>query len=373
MTNVRLEKAQPNLPTGEGEAELPTGKGASSQGVVSNATVNAELVMDAGAPAVNAANSEVTSSDNDNPCTNREGYSVKRRGEEREAEDACQWVDAVRRDVRRAEPDEAMTRLGEGRPQRPPNVKEPRAATTDEAVKYISAIAGLSTTTIEVPGVLKCVKLDSYTRYTIADTDWMLYGDRVMCEAPVDYVEGIGGFLLDVVGVWQFELRSVFDEVIQIDACIVDGCTDEFPLGVDFMQAKGATIDFDRNKVRYRAAKQIVVIPFRTDTSSGGARIAAVRLTKKAALSASTVTPVKISIASMDGECSIFVPTNSTGAIMLAAKMGDLGAVHCVSRAWVPAINAKVDEVRLSSKKALGERVPLDDAMEALGTKGLLQ
>ncbi|KAG3043843.1 hypothetical protein PC121_g22302 [Phytophthora cactorum] len=58
---------------------------------------------------------------------------------------------------------------------------------------------------------------------------------------------------------------------------------------------------------------------------------------------------------------------------MLAAKVGDLGAVHCVSRAWVPAINAKVDEVRLSSKKALGERVPLDDAMEALGTKGLLQ
>ncbi|KAG2981305.1 hypothetical protein PC120_g24819 [Phytophthora cactorum] len=155
MTNVRLEKAQPNLPTGEGEAELPTGKGASSQGVVSNATVNAELVMDAGAPAVNAANSEVTSSDNDNPCTNREGYSVKRRGEEREAEDTCQWVDAVRRDVRRAEPDEAMTRLGEGRPQRPPNVKEPRAATTDEAVKYISAIAGLSTTTIELRSTMR--------------------------------------------------------------------------------------------------------------------------------------------------------------------------------------------------------------------------
>ncbi|KAF1793583.1 hypothetical protein GQ600_19135 [Phytophthora cactorum] len=35
------------------------------------------------------------------------------------------------------------------------------------------------------------------------------YGNRVMCEAPVDYVEGIGGFLLDVVGVWRFELRSV--------------------------------------------------------------------------------------------------------------------------------------------------------------------
>ncbi|KAF1793572.1 hypothetical protein GQ600_19122 [Phytophthora cactorum] len=48
-------------PTGEGEVGLPTGEGASSNGVVSNITENAELVMDAAVPAVDAANSEGTS------------------------------------------------------------------------------------------------------------------------------------------------------------------------------------------------------------------------------------------------------------------------------------------------------------------------
>ncbi|KAG2823388.1 hypothetical protein PC113_g22195 [Phytophthora cactorum] len=52
--------------------------GASSNGVVSNITENAELVMDAAVPAVDAANSEGTSTGDDNSCTNREGYCVER-------------------------------------------------------------------------------------------------------------------------------------------------------------------------------------------------------------------------------------------------------------------------------------------------------
>ncbi|RAW43420.1 hypothetical protein PC110_g340 [Phytophthora cactorum] len=150
-----------------------------------------------------------------------------------------------------------------------------------------------------------------------------------------------------MVGVWRFELRSVFDEVIQVEACIVVACIDEFLLGVDFMQANGATMDFDRNEVRYRVAERLVVIPFRTDVGSRGARIAAVWLTKKAALGASTVTPVEVSIAAKDGERGIFVPTKSTGAILLAAIVTTVQN----GRAWVPAISAKGDEVRLRPRR----------------------
>ncbi|GMF43335.1 unnamed protein product [Phytophthora fragariaefolia] len=57
---------------------------------------------------------------------------------------------------------------------------------------------------------------------------WMKYGDKLAKRAPVDYVDGIGGFLLDVVGVWRFELRTAFNEVMNVDACIVAGCSDEF-------------------------------------------------------------------------------------------------------------------------------------------------
>jgi hypothetical protein len=54
----------------------------------------------------------------------------------------------------------------------------------------------------------------------------MQYGDKVARDAPVDYVEGIGGFLLDVVGVWRFTMTTVFGETIHVDACVVAGCTD---------------------------------------------------------------------------------------------------------------------------------------------------
>ncbi|KAE8987641.1 hypothetical protein PR003_g23416 [Phytophthora rubi] len=111
-------------------------------------------------------------------------------------------------------------------------------------------------------------------------------------EAPVDYVEGIGGFLLDVVGVWRFELHSVFNEKVIVDACVVAGCTDEFLLGVDFMRAKGVTMDFEKNEVRYRGGERAVVIPFRTRDGSGEVRVAAVRMAGKVQLAERTVTPV---------------------------------------------------------------------------------
>ncbi|KAL3663229.1 hypothetical protein V7S43_011638 [Phytophthora oleae] len=79
----------------------------------------------------------------------------------------------------------------------------------------------------------------------------MKYGDKVDRAARVDFVEGIGGFLLDVVGVWKFQMRSVFGEEISVEACIVAGCGDEFLLGVDFLQSHGATMDFERNEIRY--------------------------------------------------------------------------------------------------------------------------
>ncbi|ETM98057.1 hypothetical protein PPTG_19834 [Phytophthora nicotianae INRA-310] len=73
-----------------------------------------------------------------------------------------------------------------------------------EAVEYIESEDGLPTAVMTVDGVRRSVKLDSCARFTVAGTEWMQYGDRVTTEAPVDYVEGIGGFLLDVVGVWRF-------------------------------------------------------------------------------------------------------------------------------------------------------------------------
>ncbi|GMF56252.1 unnamed protein product [Phytophthora fragariaefolia] len=150
-------------------------------------------------------------------------------------------------------------------------------AARGEAIEYVGADNGLPTAMVQVAGTSRSVKLDSGALFTVAGTDWMHYGDKVEQAAPMEYVEDIGGFLLDVVGVWRFEIRSLFDQVIVVEACIVSGCTDEFLIGVDFRRTHRATMDFGRSEVMYNDAGRSVVIPFRTYDGAGHGRVAVVR------------------------------------------------------------------------------------------------
>ncbi|OWY90363.1 hypothetical protein PHMEG_00041536 [Phytophthora megakarya] len=78
----------------------------------------------------------------------------------------------------------------------------------------------------------------------------MMREGRMETSAPVQYVEGIGGFLLDVIVVWSFDLPNVYGQSVKVDACIIDGCTNEFLVGVDFLEKHRATVDFDFGEVR---------------------------------------------------------------------------------------------------------------------------
>ncbi|KAE9188891.1 hypothetical protein PF004_g22370 [Phytophthora fragariae] len=213
---------------------------------------------------------------------------------------------------------------------------------------------------MQIAGTRRQVKLDSGARFTVAGTEWMQYGDRVDRAVPVDYVEGIGGFLLDVVGVWRFELQSVFGEAISVEACIVKGCTDEFLLGVDFMRTRGATMDFENSEVRYSKGGRSVVIPFRTYDGAGRGRIAVVRMARRVCLDKCTVTPVEIAVTADDGENGLFIPTQHTGAVMLAPTV----TTAMNGKALVPAINANGEESRLPANKELGKWVPLDSELD---------
>ncbi|KAG6609163.1 uncharacterized protein IUM83_13351 [Phytophthora cinnamomi] len=144
--------------------------------------------------------------------------------EQRRRAAAGEMVDLERRrqerssEVREASRDQ--TKTGAARvslvKQRRRTMSAPKA-TEDDEVEYVGADDGLPTALLEVNGVQRRVKLDSCARYTIAGTEWMQRGDKAAMEAPVDYVEGIGGFLLDVIGVWRFRFRSVFKEDIEVD------------------------------------------------------------------------------------------------------------------------------------------------------------
>ncbi|KAI9992554.1 hypothetical protein PInf_017982 [Phytophthora infestans] len=148
-------------------------------------------------------------------------------------------------------------------------------------VSDVEANDGLPTARMKVDGVTKYVKLDSGARFTIAGTSWVKYGDLVSCSAPVDYVEGIGGFLLDVLGAWRFQLENVFGDTVCVDVCVVKGCYNEFLVGVDFMNDQGAVMEFRTNELKYEEEGRSVVIPIKTSDAAKGVKVAAVRMARK--------------------------------------------------------------------------------------------
>ncbi|KAE8980862.1 hypothetical protein PR002_g23987 [Phytophthora rubi] len=230
----------------------------------------------------------------------------------------------------------------------------------------VEADDGLPTALMTVAGGKHHVKLDSGARYTVAGTDWMTRGDKQQRRAPVDYVEGIGGFLLDVLGVWSFKMYNVFGQLVKVQACIVEGCTSEFLLGVDFMKAHEATMDFSKNEIRYAKDGKKVVIPFKTFDKGGRSRIAAVRTVERARLAKRAVTPMQVSVTAADGEKGIFIPNKNCGAVMLAMTVTEARD----GKAWVPVINANGGRVKLPPQKELGTWVPIDDDMKVLSLNG---
>jgi hypothetical protein len=233
-----------------------------------------------------------------------------------------------------------------------------RAMMGDAAVgdDTYSALAedGLPTATMDVEGEQLLVKLDSGARYSVAGTDRMLRGERVRRPAPVDVVEGIGGFLLDVIGVWTFHMRNVYGQAVTVEACIIDGCTDEFLIGVDFLQHHKAIMDFEKNELRYDERREQVVVPFRADKGADGAKVAVVLLVSRVKLRRSTVTPVEVAVAAPDGEQDVFVPLRTCGAVMMAATV----TTSRNGKAPVPLINVQGSRAKLPRKKELGVWIP---------------
>ncbi|KAE8994224.1 hypothetical protein PR001_g12776 [Phytophthora rubi] len=214
--------------------------------------------------------------------------------------------------------------------------RTPASAVTDKpGSTSIAADDGLPTATMMVDEERVAIKLDSGARYSVAGTDWMQRGERLRKDAPVECVEGIGGFRLNVLGVWAFTMRNAYGQVVELEAYIIEGCADEFLVGVDFLRQHRASMDFDCNEVKYFDHDKLIIIPFRTEDDEGGAKVAVVRLVKQSRLGRSAVTPVEVMVTAPDGEEGIFVPTRRCGTVMLAATVTTARG----GKVWVPAIN----------------------------------
>ncbi|OWZ20923.1 hypothetical protein PHMEG_0004598 [Phytophthora megakarya] len=162
--------------------------------------------------------------------------------------------------------------------------------------------------------------------------DGLPRGKKKSTRAPVTYVEGIGGFLLDVLGVWTFDLINVYGQKVTIEACIVEGCTSEFLLGVDVLGQHRATMDFDRGEVRNAERGRGVIIPFRAAEDESDSKAGAVR----------------------------------------KAKFTNLHQ-RANGKALVPAVNTHGGRIKLPSKRELGVWIPVNDDIELLRMHGELQ
>ncbi|KAE9017168.1 hypothetical protein PR002_g13466 [Phytophthora rubi] len=232
----------------------------------------------------------------------------------------------------------------------------------------VAASDGLPTAVMMVDGVQQYVKIDSGARYSVAGTGWMTRGEKHHVDAPVMYTEGIGGFLLDVLGVWTFSMTNVYGQTVTIDACIVEGCTGEFLVGVDFLEMHRATVDFDRGEVRYPERNHEVIIPFRTTKETTDSAVAAVRLASATNLHRRAVQTVEVAIAAPDGEEGVFLPTVNHGVVLLAAAVTKVTN----GKAMVPAINTYGGRIKLPSRKELGVWIPITQDMELLTMHGEL-
>ncbi|KAG2938585.1 hypothetical protein PC110_g20164 [Phytophthora cactorum] len=91
-----------------------------------------------------------------------------------------------------------------------PQLSITTVTTNTDVLAGVAADDGLLTAVIGVGCKTLEVQFDSGARYSVAGTDWMMRGEWLRQPTPGDYVESIGGFLLDVVGVWVFSMHNAF-------------------------------------------------------------------------------------------------------------------------------------------------------------------
>ncbi|OWZ13388.1 hypothetical protein PHMEG_00013300 [Phytophthora megakarya] len=209
-------------------------------------------------------------------------------------------------------------------------VQRGRVETASGVCNVVGASDGLPTATMLVGGKRQAVNFDSGAGHR-PDAE----RGRVNIKSLVDFIEGIGGFLLDVVGVWRFSRKNVFGQWVTLDACIIDGCSHEFLIGVNFVEHRQANIDFKKNEFRYDVQGERVIIPFRTTYMHDGVTKAAVRLVNAAKLRRRAVQPVDITVGAPDGEVGVFLPTGDFGSVLTVAAVT---TAHD-GKALVPVIN----------------------------------
>lgn len=217
------------------------------------------------------------------------------------------------------------------------------------------------------------VRLDTCAQFSVAGEELRRYGRCVSREAPVDVVEGFGGGISRVLGVWRFIGTTQYQQRIEVDALLVEGQGDEFLIGEDWMVAKQVKLDFGGRELKYRDEQgQKVILPFtcyglNSLPTSAGERRAVVRLAKTVKLATNTRSIVRVAVDAADGTTGVFLPKPSNKRHLMLAPTVDTvrgGKVR------IAVLNVEGRREKLPAREALGTWIPADADMQILEVNG---
>ncbi|ETK81600.1 hypothetical protein L915_12911 [Phytophthora nicotianae] len=209
------------------------------------------------------------------------------------------------------------------------------------------------------------VRLDSCAQYSVAGEELKKYGRCITRNAPVDIVEGFGGGISRVLGIWRFVGTTQYQQRIQVDALLVEGQGDELLVGEDWMVQHQIKMDFCARELKYVSdTGEKVIWPFTCHgVSSLQPRKVMVRLVKTRKLANSTSNVVHMRVDAEDGTEGIFIPKPTHRRHLMLAPTADTVKNGMVR---ISVMNVEGRREKLPAREALGTWVPVTEDMQLL-------
>lgn len=104
-------------------------------------------------------------------------------------------------------------------------------------------------------------------------------------------------------------MTTVYNQVIPMNARVIDGCDDELILGKNFLLQKNAVIDFETCDVKYREGDETIIVFFSCAGSLRSANgIRAIRAVRWQQMASESRTIIKVLAAAREGSDVWFLP-----------------------------------------------------------------
>ncbi|KAJ0391696.1 hypothetical protein P43SY_010532 [Pythium insidiosum] len=240
------------------------------------------------------------------------------------------------------------------------------AASATGARIRVEASGGLPTARVRLRDKATEIIIDTGASYSVAGEKLRRHGQRLAGPPPVQQVQGLGGTCLPVLGVWKFELRTVYEQTLVVDVLVVDGCGEEFILGSDFWTGQRATISYETCEATFMKGDTRVVVPFTFKDAKGGD----VRLARGLKVPTQSQCLVRLPVEAAAGTVGLFLPAKTSAPHLLVPAT--VARVH-EGHVTVPVLNVLGKKVKLPARTQLGRWVPLDDEMELMSIDGTLE